>query len=110
MVNKWLIGIIAALFCGCVLFYNLWDNTRSELKAAKEYNKTLESELKRRDDNEKSLSKRITELTELYNANADWANSSVPDSIIKQLSKSCKACKQTADYLYQTHQNECRYG
>lgn len=93
MVNKWLIGIIAALFCGCVLFYNLWDNTRSELKAAKEYNQTLESELKRRDENEKTLSKRITELSELYSNHADWANSSVPVSIVDRLSKSCKACK-----------------
>lgn len=93
MVNKWLIGIIAALFCGCVLFYNLWDNTRSELKAAKEYNQTLESELKRRDENEKTLSKRITELSELYRSHSDWANSSVPDDIVNGLSKSCKACK-----------------
>lgn len=93
MVNKYLLGIIAALFCTCILFYNLWDNTRSELKAAKEYNQTLESELKRRDENEKTLSKRITELSELYAANSDWANSSVPDGIVNGLSKSCKACK-----------------
>ena len=93
MLNKWLIGIIAALFCGCVLFYNLWDNTRSELKAAKEYNQTLEFELKRRDENEKTLSKRITELSELYSNYSDWANSRVPNGIVDGLSKSCKACK-----------------
>ena len=93
MVNKWLIGIIATLFCACILFYNLWDNTRSELKAAKEYNQTLESELKRRDENEKTLSRRITELSGLYNNHTDWANSRVPDDIVNGLSKSCKACK-----------------
>lgn len=93
MLNKYLLGIIAALFVGCVVFYNLWDNTRNELKAAKEYNHTLETELKRRDENEKTLSKRITELSELYAANSDWANSRVPDGIVDRLSKSCKACK-----------------
>lgn len=93
MFNKYLIGIAFVLFCGCIIFYNLWDNTRSELKAAKEYNQTLESELKRRDENEKALSKRITELSELYRDNADWANGSVPVSIVNRLSKSCKACQ-----------------
>lgn len=93
MVNKLLMGIIATLFCACIIFYNLWDNTRSELKAAKEYNQTLESEIKRRDENEKTLSKRITELAGLYRDNSDWANSSVPVSIVDRLSKSCKACK-----------------
>ena len=93
MLNKYLLGIIAALFCACILFYNLWDNTRAELKSAKEYNQTLESELKRRDENEKTLSKRITELSELYSNHSDWANSSVPASIVDRLSKSCKACK-----------------
>lgn len=91
--NKYLLIAIGVLFGGCVLFYNLWDSTRAELKAAKEYNQTLESELKRRDENEKTLSKRITELSELYSNHSDWANSSVPASIVDRLSKSCKACK-----------------
>ena len=93
MANKYLIGIIAALFCGCVLFYNLWDNTRTELKSVKAMNRDLENEIKRRNENEKELSKRITELSELYASNSDWVNGSVPGSIRDRLSKSCKACK-----------------
>lgn len=93
MLNKWLIGIIAALFCGCVLFYNLWDNTRTELKSVKELNRDLENEIKRRNENEKELSKRISELTKLYNSNSDWADSRIPSDIAVWLSKSCKACK-----------------
>ena len=93
MFNKYLIIALVVLFCGCVLFYNLWDNTKIELNQIKEQKITLEQELKRRDENEKKLSKRISELTRLYNANADWANNSVPSSIVDWLSKSCKSCK-----------------
>lgn len=93
MFNKYLLVAIAILFSGCVLFYNLWDSTKSELKSVKEQKITLEQELKRRDENEKNLSKRIIEISELYNANSDWANGSVPTSISSRLSKSCKACK-----------------
>lgn len=91
--TKYFLIAIAILFGGCILFYNLWDNTKAELKSVKEQKIILEQELKRRDDNEKHLSKRISELTELYNANADWANSSVPNIIVDRLSKSCKSCK-----------------
>ena len=91
--NKYFLIAIAILFGGCVLFYNLWDNTKAELKSVKEQKKTLEQELKRRDENERNLSKRINDLTELYNSNLDWANTSVPDIIASRLSKSCKACK-----------------
>ena len=93
MLNKWLIGIIATLFCACILFYNLWDNTRTELKSVKELNRDLENEIKRRNENEKELSKRISELTKLYNSNSDWADSRIPSDISVWLSKSCKACK-----------------
>ena len=93
MVNKYLIIIIGVLFCCCLLFYNLWDNTKAELKSAKEYNKTLESEIKRRDENEKNLSKKLTELSKLYDSNPDWANTRLPDNVIVWLRKSCKACQ-----------------
>lgn len=93
MFNKYLLIVIAILFGCCVIFYNLWDNTKTELKSVKAQKVTLEQELKRRDENEKNLSKRISELTRLYNTNADWSNSSVPTSITNWLSKSCKSCK-----------------
>ena len=93
MFNKYLLIACGVLLLGCVLFYNLWDNTKSELKSVKEQKVILENELKRRDENEKNLSKRISELTELYNANADWANTGVPNIIVDRLSKSCKSCK-----------------
>lgn len=93
MLNKYLLIVIAGLFCGCVVFYNLWDNTKIELKNVKAQKITLEQELKRRDDNERNLSKRIKELTELYSSNADWADGSVPVGITDRLRKSCKSCK-----------------
>lgn len=93
MLNKYLIVAIAILFGGCIFLYNQLDNTKTELAAIKAEKITLEQELKRRDENEKNLSKRISELTRLYNANTDWANSSIPDSIVSWLSKSCKSCK-----------------
>lgn len=93
MLNKYLLIAIAGLSCGCVILYNLWDNTKTELTQVKMQKVTLEQELKRRDENEKNLSKRISELSELYNSNAGWATGSVPASIRDRLSKSCKACK-----------------
>ena len=93
MINKYLIGIIAVLFLGCILFYNLWDNTKAELKSVKEYNRSLESEIKRRDDNEKRLSKRLDELNKLAEKHADYFNTSVPDDVTVQLRNTCKACK-----------------
>lgn len=93
MVNKYLIIAIGVLFGACVLFYNLWDNTRAELKSVKELNRDLENEIKRRNENEKALSLRISELTKLYNSNSDWADGRVPSDITNWLSKSCKACK-----------------
>ena len=93
MLNKYLLIAISVLFGGCVLFYNLWDNTKAELANVKAQKTTLEQELKRRDENEKNLSKRIIELSELYRANADWAGGSIPSSISNRLSKQCKACK-----------------
>lgn len=93
MFNKYLLFAVILLSGGCLFFYNLWDSTKIELKSVKEQKQTLEQELKRRDENEKNLSKRINDLTELYNSNIDWANSSVPNIIVDRLSKSCKACK-----------------
>lgn len=93
MFNKYLLIAVGVLFGGCVLFYNLWDSTKMELNSVKAQKITLEQELKRRDENEKRLSKRISELTELYASNSDWADSVVPSVIIDRLHKSCKACK-----------------
>ena len=93
MFNKYLLIIIGILFAICVLFYNLWDGAKSELNLVKAEKVTLEQELERRDENEKNLSKKLTELTKLYDANSDWANSPLPDSLVVWLSKSCKACK-----------------
>lgn len=93
MFNKYLLGIILVLFIGCVFFYNLWDNTKNELNQIKIEKITLEQEIKRRDENEKNLSKRISELNKLYGSNVDWANSNLPDNIVMWLHKSCKACK-----------------
>ena len=93
MFNKYLIGLSVALLLGCILFYNLWDNTKAELNSVKVQKITLEQELKRRDENEKSLSRRISELTRLYESHSDYSNTAVPDSILEFLHKSCKACK-----------------
>lgn len=91
--NKYLLITIGILFGACVLFYNLWDNTRAELRSVKELNRDLENEIKRRNENEKELSKKISELSRLYTNNPDWASSYVPSDIAVWLSKSCKACK-----------------
>lgn len=93
MFNKYLLFAVISLSMICLILYNLWDNTKMELKSMKEQKIVLEQELKRRDENEKNLSKRIIEISELYNANADWSNGRVPTSISSRLSKSCKACK-----------------
>lgn len=93
MFNKYLLFLIISLSGGCLILYHLWDSTKTELNAVKLEKITLEQELTRRNENEKNLSKRITELTELYSANADWAGGAVPDDIRNKLSKSCKACK-----------------
>lgn len=93
MFNKYLLIAIGILFFGCVLFYNLWDNTKSELAQIKAEKITLEQEIKRRDENEKNLSKRISELSSLYDTYNDYSNTPVPARILEQLRKSCKACK-----------------
>ena len=91
--TKYLLVIIGVLFAGCVFFYNLWDNTRFELNQVKAEKITLEQEIKRRDENEKNLSKRISELTSLYDTYSDYSSTPVPSGIVKFLRKSCKACK-----------------
>ena len=91
--TKYLIAAIWVLFFGCVGLYNLWDSAKTELNQVKAEKLTLEQELKRRNENEKNLSKRISELSELYSTNADWADSSLPPVIASRLSKQCKACK-----------------
>ena len=93
MFNKYLLFAVILLSMICLTLYNLWDNTKIELNNMKAEKILLEQELKRRNENEKNLSKRIIEISELYNTNADWANGSVPTSISSRLSKSCKACK-----------------
>lgn len=93
MINKYLLIVIGVLGVSCLTLFNLWDNTRQELNAVKQYNQTLEQELKRRDENEKNLSKRISELSALYNTNVDWSRGTLPASIRDFLRKSCKACK-----------------
>lgn len=93
MLNKYLLIAIAVLFSGCVLFYNLWDNTKAELKSVKEQKITLEQELKRRDDNERNLSKRIIDLEKAYSSNRAWADSLVDPNVLNVLQKQCKACK-----------------
>lgn len=93
MFNKYLIGLCGVLILVCCIFYTLWDKTSAELKVVKDQKITLEQELKRRDENEKNLSKRISELSSLYQSHPDYSSTPVPDSIIKFLQKSCKSCK-----------------
>ena len=93
MFNKYLLIAIAILFSGCVLFYNLWDSTKTEFESVKEQKQTLEQELKRRDDNERNLSKRITDLEKAYSSNRSWADSLVDPNVLNILQKQCKACK-----------------
>ncbi len=93
MFNKYLLIAIGVLLCGCVLFYHLWDSTKLELDRIKMEKITLEKEIERRNENEKNLSKRISELTRLYDAHSDYSTTPVPPSILEFLRKSCKACK-----------------
>ena len=93
MFNKYLLVAIAILFSGCVFFYNKWDSTKAELKSVKEQKQTLEQELKRRDENERNLSKRISDLEKAYSANRAWADSLVDPNVLNVLQKQCKACK-----------------
>jgi len=93
MFNKYLLVAIGVLFSGCVLFYHLWDNTKMELNAVREQKITLEQELKRRNENEKNLSKRISELTKLHQLHSEYFDTPLPSQLSEQLRKSCKACK-----------------
>lgn len=87
MFNKYLLVAIGVLSCGCVLFYNLWDNTKEELANVKEQKKTLEQELKRRDENAENLAKRVESLKKALGDNSDWANNIVPLSVSSGLCK-----------------------
>ena len=91
--NKYLLIAIGVLFGGCVLFYNLWDNTKTKLNQVKAEKITLEQEIKRRNENEKNLSKRISELTKLYDKYSDYFDTPLPDELSSRLSNTCKACK-----------------
>lgn len=93
MFNKYLIVLSVSLSLGCVLLYNLWADTKTELNSVKAQKITLEQELKRRNENEKNLSKRITELTKLHQLYSDYFDTPIPDRLSEQLLKSCKACK-----------------
>lgn len=93
MLNKYLIIAIGVLSVGCIFFYHLWDNTKMELKQVKAEKVTLEQEIKRRNENEKNLSKRISELTKLYDKYSDYSNTAVPAEFVVRLRESCKACK-----------------
>lgn len=87
MINKYLLIAIAVLFGGCVLFYNLWDSTKTELKSVKQQKITLEQELKRRDENAEKLAKRIETLNKALRSNTDWASDLVPVSVSNGLCK-----------------------
>ncbi len=93
MFNKYLLIAIGVLGVGCVVLFNLWDSTRQELNAVKAQKITLEQELKRRDENEKNLSKRISELTKLHQLHGEYFDTPLPRQLSEQLRKSCKACK-----------------
>ena len=93
MFNKYLLFAVILLSMICLTLYNLWDNTKMELESVKEQKQTLEQELKRRDDNERNLSKRITDLEKAYSANRAWADSLVDPNVLNVLQKQCKACK-----------------
>lgn len=93
MFNKYLLGLCGALILICCIFYSLWDRTRSELNLIKAEKVSLEQELKRRDENEKNLSKRISELTKLHQLHSEYFDTPLPSQLSEQLCKSCKACK-----------------
>ena len=85
--TKYLLIAIAVLFGGCVLLYNLWDNTKSELNSVKAQKITLEQELKRRNENAENLAKRIESLKKALDNNSDWAFNLVPVSVSNGLCK-----------------------
>lgn len=87
MLNKYLLIAIAVLFSGCVLFYNLWDSTKTELNSVKAQKTILEQEIKRRDENAQNLAKRIETLNKALRSNADWASGLVPVSVSSGLCK-----------------------
>ena len=87
MFNKYLLIALGVLGCGCVLFYNLWDNTKAELASVKAQKITLEQELKRRDENAQNLAKRIEGLKEALRNNGDWSSTLVPVSVSSGLCK-----------------------
>ena len=93
MFNKYLLIITAGLLAGCVLFYNLWDNTKTELNQVKKEKITLEQEIQRRNENEKNLSKRISELSKLHDKYSDYLDTPVPSELVMRFHESCKACK-----------------
>lgn len=87
MFNKYLLIAIAILFSGCVLFYNLWDNTKMELQSIVAEKAVLEKELKRRNENAENLAKRIESLKKALGSNNDWSNTPVPVSVSSGLCK-----------------------
>lgn len=93
MFNKYLLIAVGVLGFGCVFLYNALDKTKMELADMKAQKITLEQEIKRRDENEKNLSKRISELSELYAKHSDYFDSPLPDDLSRKLRNTCKACK-----------------
>ena len=87
MFNKYLLIAIGILFGGCVLFYNLWDDTREELSQVKAQKITLEQELKRRNENAENLAKRVEALKKAIRDNSDWSDTLVPVSVSNGLCK-----------------------
>lgn len=85
--TKYFLITIGVLFCGCVVLYSLWDNTKEELASVKEQKNTLEQEIKRRDENAENLAKRIESLKEALRNNNDWGNTPVPLSVSSGLCK-----------------------
>lgn len=91
--TKYLIITIAILFGFCVLFFNLWDNTKEELNNVIAERELLKTEIERRNENEKNLSKRLQDLEKIYSANRSWADGIIPADIITSLQNNCKACQ-----------------
>ena len=87
MFNKYLLIAIGVLFGGCVVLYNLWDNTREELANVKAEKITLEKELKRRNENAENLAKRIESLKKALRDNPDWNDTPLPVSVSSGLCK-----------------------
>lgn len=85
--NKYLLIAIGVLFCGCILFYNLWDNTKTKLNQVKAEKITLEQEIKRRNENAEKLAKRLEELGKALDDNFDWSSTLIPVSVAHGLCK-----------------------